>query len=226
MARVNTKLVSWEDIVNWTYSLALKIKESGWVPDVVVSIARGGYVPARLLCDFLDLHDLLSVQVLHWGRAAEITAEAHVKYPIPVSLEGKKVLLVDDICDTGDSIIVARRHLEEKAKPAEIRVAVMQWISGVAKIKPDYYVDEVKEWVWYQYPWTRMEDTMNFLEKIITEGVKEGRREWSFEELVESFKEWYGIDVGERYYKLALERLVELGKIAYRDGKYVVREQA
>jgi len=211
--RVNTKLVSWDEILNWTYELARMIERSGWKPDVVVSIARGGYVPARLLCDFLDVNDLVSVQVLHWGRAAEITAVAHVKYGFEADLKGKRVLLVDDICDTGDSIIVAREYIERKYSPAELRVAVMQWISSVAKIKPDYYVDEVKEWVWYQYPWTRAEDTTNFFEKIISESAKSGKTEWTYSELVEAFKDWYGIDVGERYYRLALERLTRSGRL-------------
>ncbi len=219
MPRINTKLVSWEEVVNWTYELAKKIEESGWRPDIAVSIARGGYVPARLLCDFLDINDLVSVQVLHWGRAAEITSVAHVKYGFQAELRGKRVLLIDDICDTGDSIIVAREYIEKNYSPAEIRVAVMQWISSVAKIKPDYYVDEVKEWVWYQYPWTRAEDTTNFLEKIINEGLKSGKTEWTYNELVSTFKEWYGIDVGDRYYRLALERLVKSGRIALEDDK-------
>ncbi len=192
----------------WAFELSRQVEDSGWRPDVVVAIARGGYVPARLVCDILDIHDLLSVQILHWGRAAEVTAKAHVKYPIAASLEGKRVLLVDDICDTGDSIIVARRHLEEEAKPAEIRTGVMQWISSVAKIKPDYYAEELKDWVWYQYPWCRVEDTMNFLEKIIEET---GRREWRRCELIEEFREWYGIDVGDKVYDTAIRKLVERG---------------
>ncbi|MEM0093773.1 MAG: phosphoribosyltransferase, partial [Thermofilum sp.] len=81
MPKVNTKLVSWEEVVTWVRKLADAIQASGFKPDVVVAVARGGYVPARLLCDFLDVHDLVSLQILHWGRAAEITAEAHVKYP-------------------------------------------------------------------------------------------------------------------------------------------------
>jgi len=214
LPRVNCKLVSWEEVVEWCRKLAEAIKKSKWTPDLVVAIARGGYVPARLLCDFLDIHDLVSVQVLHWGRAAEITAKAHVKHPFTLNADGKKILIVDDICDTGDSIIVAREFIKENWKPAEIRVATMQWISSVAKIKPDYYVDEVKEWVWYQYPWTRLEDTINFIEKIVTEvKEKEGKTEWSKDEIIEKFKEWYGIDVGEHYYRLALEKLVEEGKL-------------
>ena len=225
MAKVNCKLVSWDEVVGWCRELALKVKASGWRPDLVVAIARGGYVPARLLCDFLDIHDLVSVQVLHWGRAAEITAKAHIKHPYTLELSGKRVLLVDDICDTGDSIIVAKDFITNHWKPAEIRVATMQWISPVAKIKPDYYVDEVKEWIWYQYPWTRLEDTVNFIEKIITEAKeKEGKCEWSKDDIINTFKEYYGIDVGEHYYILAIEKLVEEGKLERIDeNRYKVR---
>jgi len=214
--RVNTKLVLWEEVVEWCRKLSEVIKASGYKPDLIVAIARGGYVPARLLCDFLDVHDLASLQVLHWGKAAEITAVAHVMYPYSLNLEGKRVLLVDDIVDTGDSVIVARDYILSNWRPAELKIAAMQWISPVAKIKPDYYVEEVKEWVWYQYPWTRAEDTTNFLEKIVREGAKEGKTSWTLGELVARFKETYGIDVGEAYYRIALERLVESGLLERR----------
>ncbi|ABL78024.1 phosphoribosyltransferase [Thermofilum pendens] len=221
--KVNTKLVLWEEVVEWCRSLAEKVKSSGFTPDIVVAIARGGYVPARLLCDFLDVHDLASIQVLHWGRAAEITSVAHVKYPYQLNLSGKRVLLVDDIVDTGDSVIVARDYILSNWKPAELKIAAMQWISPVAKIKPDFYVEEVKEWVWYQYPWTRAEDTTNFLEKIVSEGRKTGKTEWTFEELVSEFREIYGIDVGEKYYRLALNRLVEMGLLEKKGERYIAR---
>ncbi|RLE81660.1 MAG: phosphoribosyltransferase [Thermoprotei archaeon] len=218
MPKVNTKLVAWEEVVEWCRKLAEVIEGSGWRPDIIVAIARGGYVPARLLCDFLDIHDLISIQILHWGKAAEITAKAHVKYPYTIDLSEKRVLLVDDIVDTGDSIIVAKEYIENHWKPQEIRVAAMQWISPVAKIKPDYFVDEVKEWIWYQYPWTRAEDTTNFFEKIVSEKKKEGKVEWTFEELVKEFKSWYGIDVGEAYYKLAFNRLLKTGVLKKKCG--------
>lgn len=211
MPRVKTKLVTWEEVVEWSRQLAENVRASGYSPDVVVAVARGGYVPARLLCDFLDIHDLLSLQILHWGRAAEITAEAHVKYPYTLSLTGKRVLIVDDIVDTGDSVIVAKEFILKNWKPLEARIAAMQWISPVAKIKPDYFVEEVKEWVWYQYPWTRAEDTTNFLEKIVRESAKEGRLSWTKEDLIKAFQEWYGIDVGPAYYEIAIARLQASG---------------
>jgi len=223
MPKVNTKLVKWEEVVEWCRRLAEVISASGYKPDLVVAIARGGYVPARLLCDFLDVHDLVSLQVLHWGRAAEITAVAHVKYPYDLDLSGKRVLLVDDIVDTGDSVIVARDFILSRWRPAELKVAAMQWISPVAKIKPDFYVEEVREWIWYQYPWTRAEDTTNFIERIVTERAKEGKAAWTREELVREFREWYGIDVGEAYYDLAIRRLVAAGKLEERAGALLVK---
>ncbi|MEM2274368.1 MAG: phosphoribosyltransferase [Thermofilum sp.] len=222
MPKVNTKLVSWEEVVTWVRKLADAIQASGFKPDVVVAVARGGYVPARLLCDFLDVHDLVSLQILHWGRAAEITAEAHVKYPYTLDLSGKRVLIVDDIVDTGDSVIVARDFVLRNWRPLEVRIAAMQWISPVAKIKPDYFVEEVREWVWYQYPWTRAEDTTNFFEKIIREMVKEGKTSWTREELIKAFREWYGIDVGSAYYEIALSRLEMAGLLKKEGTTYKV----
>lgn len=223
MVKVNTKLVKWEEVIEWCRRLAEIVESSGFKPDLVVSIARGGYVPARLLCDFLDVHDLVSIQVLHWGKAAEITAVAHVKYPYDIDLTGKRVLLVDDIVDTGDSVIVAQEFIQSRWKPLELKVAAMQWISPVAKIKPDFYVEDVREWIWYQYPWTRAEDTTNFFEKILTERAKEGKVTWTYDELVKEFNEWYGIDVGEAYYRLAISRLIRAGKLEERAGTYVFR---
>ncbi|HDJ97386.1 MAG TPA: phosphoribosyltransferase [Thermofilum sp.] len=220
MPKVKCKLVAWDEVVNWAYQLSQKILESGWRPNIIVAIARGGFVPARLLCDFMDIHELLSIQIVHWGRAAEITTEAHVKYPYQLDLLGKKVLIVDDICDTGDSLIVAKKYVEENWKPDEVKLATLQWISPVAKITPDYYVDEVKDWTWYQYPWTRLEDTANFIEKIVDEN--KDKKEWTKSELVEKFKEDYGIDVGEPYYTLAFRLLEAYGRIKLQGDKIVV----
>mgnify|MGYP000029314777 FL=1 len=224
LPKVNCKLVKWEEVMEWCRQLAVKIIKSGWLPDVIVAIARGGYVPARLLCDFLYLNDLVSIQVSHWGKAAEITGKATVKHPLKEDLSGKKVLIVDDIADTGDSIIIAKEYIEKNCKPAEVKVATMQWISAVCKIKPDYYVDEVKEWIWYQYPWTRLEDTTQFIQKMLSEEGKK-KKEWSIEEIIEKFKEWYGIDVGKNYYEMAMDLLEKEGFIVkeVHNGKTMYR---
>ncbi|MEM4234080.1 MAG: phosphoribosyltransferase, partial [Candidatus Methanomethylicaceae archaeon] len=162
MPKVNTKKVSWEEVESWSRIVSDKILESGWRPDVIIAISRGGYVPARLICDRLVVGELVSLQVSHWPSAAQIAKEAGVKYPLECDLNHKRALIVDDIADTGESIIIAKDHIWTKCKPDELRVATLQWISTSSKIKPDYYAEEIKEWVWYQYPWTRLEDIIGF----------------------------------------------------------------
>ena len=222
MARVPVKLVSWDEIVEWSRGLAEQIKESGYKPTVIIAVARGGYVPARLLCDFLGVENLVSIQSQHWTEAAKMAEKAIIKFPYKIDLRGHKALLVDDIVDTGDTLMLARDHVLKEWQPDELRIATLQWISSVAKIKPDYYYIEVKEWVWFQYPWTRLEDTMQFIKRMIEETYKEtNKREWTYEEIVEKFKEWYGIDVGETYYRDALRMLVEKGLLKLEGEKYV-----
>ena len=222
LPKVNCKLVSWDDVVKWCWRLAEIIKESGWLPDMIVAISRGGVVPARLLCDYLCVSDMMTIQVIHWPTAAEVSEKAKVKYPLKLDLSGKKILLVDDIADTGDSIILAKKTLEADCKPAEVRVATMQWISPVCKIKPDYFVDEVKEWIWYQYPWTRLEDIIGFIRRLFKEG---GKETWSLKEIADAFPEWYGLSYGEEWYKAALKWLVERGELEEVNGRFKATEK-
>jgi len=220
MPRIRVKLVSWDEIVDWSYGLAQVIKKDGYKPDVVIALARGGYVPARLICDFLDVENLLSIQSQHWTEAAKVEEKAIIKFPYTIDLAGLKALIVDDIVDTGDSFKLALEYVKNNWKPADVRTAALQWISTVAKFKPDYYYLEVKDWTWFQYPWTRLEDTYQFIKRMITETFKEtGKTEWSFEEIVNGFKEWYGIDVGERYYVEALKILEGKKIIKYDEAK-------
>ncbi len=222
MVKVSTKLVTWDEIVEWSMGLARVIKESSFKPDVVVAVSRGGYVPARLICDFLLVENLVSIQSQHWTEAAKVAERAIIKFPYTLDLSGQRVLLVDDIIDTGDTVILARDFILSEWKPAELRVAALQWISPVAKIKPDFYYIEVKEWIWFQYPWTRHEDTVQFVRRILLE-EKERRREWTYDEIRAAFEESYGIFVGDAYFRLALETLVELGVLERRGDVYVVR---
>ncbi|HWQ17143.1 MAG TPA: phosphoribosyltransferase [Sulfolobales archaeon] len=218
-----TKLVSWEEIVDWSRGLANIIKKSGWRPDVIVAVARGGYVPARLLCDFLGVENLLSIQSQHWTEAAKAEERAILRFPYVVDMRDKRILIVDDIVDTGDTLMTAEKFIRENWYPLDVKKAALQWISSVAKIKPDYYYIEVKEWVWFQYPWTRLEDVTSFIKRMISEEAKNGRIAWTFNDIVSGFREWYGIDVDKIYYEDALENLVEMGFLDRKDNLYIIK---
>jgi len=218
--RVPVKLVSWDEIVEWSLGLGKVIESSGWTPDMVVAVARGGYVPARLLCDYLGVTDLVSLQSQHWVEAAKAAQKAIIRNAYSIEARGLKVLVVDDIVDTGETLALARDFIRAEWKPEDVRTAALQWISPIAKFKPDYYYIEVKEWTWFQYPWTRLEDLTQFIERIFREDER-ARGGLSEEDLRRVFTEWYGVrpeDFGS-YWRLALERLTSKGILEVVEGR-------
>ena len=222
MAKVPVKIVSWEEIVEWSKGLAERIRGDGFQPDVVSAVSRGGFVPARLICDFLDVTNLLSIQSQHWVEAARMAEKAILRFPYRVDLSGMRAILVDDIVDTGDTLQLARDFVVREWRPSELKVAALQWISSVAKIRPDYYYLEVRDWTWFQYPWTRLEDTMQFIVRIFREDERARGRSLSEDEIAWLFREFYGVDPRQLglYWGLALKRLVEKGILRLEDGRY------
>ncbi|RLF09589.1 MAG: phosphoribosyltransferase [Thermoprotei archaeon] len=215
---MKVKVVSWEDVVKWCKELARKIRASGFKPDVVVAIARGGFTPARLLCDYLDIVDLLSIKIEHWIETGKHKEEATIKYPFDYDFSGKKVLIVDDIADTGKSVVVAKKHISDVCKPQELKTATMQLIPATSMIVPDYYVDEVKEWTWYMYPWNFTEDMINLIMRIVNDKPDET---WTSTLIAERFKEWYGVEFPLAVYEEIMEEMVFRGKLSKVDGGYV-----
>ncbi len=63
------ELVSWEQFRALARQLALRVQSSGFRPDMIVAIGRGGYMPARLLSDYLDIYSLSGFKIEHYLRA-------------------------------------------------------------------------------------------------------------------------------------------------------------
>ena len=158
------ELVSWDRVYAYARSVAHAIIDDGFRPDAVVAIARGGYVPARILCDLLDIYQLHSIRVVHYRAGASKQAEARLTDPLAVDMRGKRVLVVDDVSDTGDTLAVARRHLAE-AGAADTRIAVLLH-KEVSKVMPEYYAEKLVEWRWMIFPWAVIEDVGGFLAKV------------------------------------------------------------
>ncbi|OOZ75377.1 hypothetical protein BOW50_11935 [Solemya velum gill symbiont] len=77
--RLRCELVSQETVYDLVYKLAEEIRASDYHPDLVVAISRGGFTPARVLCDVLGLFNLTSVRVVHYSKAAVHEQQAFVK---------------------------------------------------------------------------------------------------------------------------------------------------
>jgi hypoxanthine phosphoribosyltransferase len=159
--------LSWDQIQTLTEALAKKIEESGFKPDIIVAVSRGGFDPARILCDQLSIRRLASVQLEAYDGMVK-RPEPIVVLPVNADLRGKKTLLVDDVSDSGASLLKAKEHLIEKSA-AEVRVATLH-IKPWSKYVPDYYSESVDAWV--VYPWELKECLQELADKIRSNGFK------------------------------------------------------
>lgn len=155
------ELISWNRFHAQARKLAGQVRASGFRPDTIVAIGRGGYMPARVLSDFLDLLDLNTFKVEHY-QSNLVNRQATVRYPLTGSLKGRKVLLVDDVSDSGDTFIAAIRHVNEQGGPAEVRTAVLHH-KIVSSYTPDYFVQRIVKWRWIIYPWAVAEDLSSLI---------------------------------------------------------------
>ncbi len=209
-------LVSWDQVDSWCESISRKIMNK-FYPDIIIGIARGGLVPARILSDRLWVKDLISVKTEHWGITATKDGEAVLKTKIDVDIKGKKVLIVDDITDTGESMSLAYNYVKSLG-PSEIRSVTMLHISRSTFV-PDYYAELIteKNWAWFIFPWNIYEDINNLLKgSNLDDSDADGIRK----KLMEN----YDLDVSSIDIDKIMDDLVYYGKMRKKNGKYVMAE--
>ena len=163
-----------------------RIKESDFHPDVIIGLSRGGLVPARMFCDFLHLKDCFTIKVNHWGLTATKDGKAKLTHKLDMDLTGKSVLIVDDITDTGQSMKLAKKHIEE-LNPSMIKTATLVHLDQ-SEYVPDFYGHE-REWAWIVFPWNHREDLVNLIGKII------GKEEKAVDKIKQELKTNFNLDI-------------------------------
>jgi len=146
--------VSWSDYHRAIERLAAKVHESGWRFDQIVCIARGGLRVGDVVSRIFKLPLAIiftSSYVAEGGtQRGEIDISQHMAMMTPEL--GDRVLLVDDLVDSGVTLEVVKRHLAERhPNVREIRAAVL-WYKGVSRAKPDYFVEYLAESPWIHQP--------------------------------------------------------------------------
>jgi len=146
-------VLTWNRTYNVLLSLARRILRSGFVPDVIVGISRGGWVPARVLCDLLNAPVLASIGVAFYTGVGKAGRRPMLTQPLSVAVLGKKVLLVDEVTDTGESLKLAKEQLvTEGAK--EVRTVTM-YTKPWSIIEPDFHEKKTSSWI--VFPWETKE---------------------------------------------------------------------
>jgi len=208
------KLVTWNEIEKWVNMIVKKMKEDDFSPEIVIGLARGGLIPARLISDYLQVKDLYAVKTEHWGITASPDGSARITQKLPISVENKKVLVVDDITDTGQSLSLAVDHINSY-KPKELRSATLLHITH-SKYVPHYFAEIVPEekWTWFIFPWNVYEDLTTIVPKVLEEGPK------SYDNIQSDLEEYFYIKPTKKKLDETLNILIEKNIIALKNGLY------
>ncbi|MEM3874460.1 MAG: phosphoribosyltransferase [Candidatus Bathyarchaeia archaeon] len=156
----------WNQIYRMLMKITEKIKKDNFKPDIIVGVSRGGWPPARVLSDLLENPNLANVKVEFYVGVAETKGAPTLTQPVSVKVAGKKVLVVDEVADTGKSLQLIKGHLQKEGA-AEVRIAAV-YLKPWSIIKPDYYARETSRWI--VFPWEIKETIRKIVKKCKEQG--------------------------------------------------------
>jgi hypoxanthine phosphoribosyltransferase len=160
------KIPAWNQIYRLLLKLAEAVRKSKFEPDVIVGVSRGGWIPARIMSDLLETPKLANVTAEFYVGVAETKREPTITQPVSVSVKDKKVLVVDDVADTGESLKLVNSHLKNQGA-SEIKIATIYY-KPWSVIVPHYYEKETRCWI--VFPWEQKETVRKTVEKFRDKG--------------------------------------------------------
>jgi uncharacterized protein len=150
----------WDQIYEMLRVQAQKIQTSHYKPDIIVGVARGGLVPARILMDLLETRDFAIIQIEYYKGINQPRKEPILKQCLNTQLTGQNVLLVDDVSDGGRSLALAKAHLQEKGAQ-QVKIATLYVKPGTITM-PDYFEKQTTRWI--VFPWDAKETVRKILQ--------------------------------------------------------------
>jgi hypoxanthine phosphoribosyltransferase len=153
------EILSYSEFGEGIRSLAEMLVEMNWIPDVILGVVRGGLFVSTALAYALDIKDVRHVNV-------EFYTDAGVTLPEPVligqpphlaDLAGKKVLVADDVADSGATLKFVRSMLPDEA---QVHVAVL-YEKPFTVYEPDLAWRSTNRWIrfpWIQVPPVRVQE--------------------------------------------------------------------
>lgn len=151
--------VSWSQYHRDIEELALQVHRSGWQFDHILCLARGGLRPGDVLSRLfnvpLAILSTSSYREEAGSKQGELAIAKHVTMPTG-TLAGK-VLLVDDLVDSGVTLDKVQKHLREAfPEVTEVRSAVI-WYKSRSCMQPDYYLQYLEGNPWIIQPFEEYE---------------------------------------------------------------------
>jgi hypothetical protein len=179
---VKFKSVTWGEVESHCAAIAEDVKQRVGRIDAIIGILRGGWVPARLLSDYLGVGTVGIIEVKFYRGVGEHGERPVVTQPLTLDIRDKVVLVVDDVADTGKTLNVAVSFLTLYG-PKRLYTATL-YLKPWSIIRPDFYAETTDAWI--IFPWDKAETVEELVEKrgksleevagIIGDGVNFVRR--------------------------------------------------
>jgi len=147
---------TWNQIYNMLLDLAESIRKDCFKPDIIVGISRGGWPPARILSDLLSNPNLANVRAEFYLGLSETKDEPSLTQPLSMDVFDKRILIVDEVADTGKSLQLVKKHIVEQGA-RELKIVTVYY-KPWSIVKPDYFAKETCEWI--VFPW-EVKETIN-----------------------------------------------------------------
>ena len=178
MQEINFEIVTWKEIYNMLLDLAEKIQKDKFKPEIIIGIARGGWIPARVLSDLLNNPNIASIKTEFYIGFTKYLDGIKITQPISIDITNKKILIGDEIADSGKSLKKVIENLSEHGA-MEIKIATI-YCKPWSEIIPNYYEKITQKWI--VFPWEIKET----IEKIKKRFKKKEETKVNIEELIKA----------------------------------------
>ena len=113
-------------------------------PEILLAVARGGLTLSHLMAQALNIRDLYTLNSIHYEGEKKL--DTFNIFNIPDLSLANRVLIIDDIIDSGETMKEILSILKEKFPNIEFKIASL-FYKTTALIKPDFSVREANEWI-------------------------------------------------------------------------------
>lgn len=145
------EVMAWDDLGAGARALAEAVYADGWIPDLLLGISRGGLLVGGALSYALGVKNTATISVEFYTGIDERLEMPMLLPPVPdpVDLSKERVLIVDDVADTGATLELVRRFLAGHV--GEARVAVL-YEKSRSTVASDYVWRHTDAWI--TFPWS------------------------------------------------------------------------
>ncbi|HKB94317.1 MAG TPA: phosphoribosyltransferase [Gaiellaceae bacterium] len=143
--------MTWAELGTGTRELAAQVAADGYEPDLIIGIARGGLLIAGALSYAIDVKNVFTMNVEFYTGVDERLPVPMLLPPVPdlVDLHHEKVLVADDVADTGETLRLVKDFLAGKV--GEVRAAVL-YEKPRSTVSCEYVWRRTDRWI--DFPWS------------------------------------------------------------------------